>query len=240
MATLNSATITAEELAKTIDHSLLQPQLTDDEVRAGCELARAYKVASVCVKPYHVGLAHELLAGTDVAVSTVIGFPHGSSTVAAKVFEAQEAVAAGATELDMVINIGKLRSGDVDYVRDEIRAVVEAGGGALIKVIVEIAYLDNDQKIAAYRASEEAGAKFVKTSTGYAPTGATIEDIRLMRATVGAGVAVKASHGIRTLDQAMAMIDAGATRIGASATKTILDAYLAGEIVPETMQAPGY
>jgi deoxyribose-phosphate aldolase len=225
MATLDINTITKHQLAKTIDHSLLQPQLTDDDVVKDCELALKYDVASVCVKPYHVTLAKSLLAGSDVKVGTVIGFPHGSSTTATKVFEATEAAAAGAEELDMVINIGKLRSGEIEYVREEIRSVVAAGNGALIKVILENAYLDHDQKVAGYLAVESAGAQFVKTSTGFAPTGATLEDLRLMRATVGPEIQVKAAHGVRTLEALLDVIDAGATRVGATATAAMLDAF---------------
>jgi deoxyribose-phosphate aldolase len=223
---LNSKTITYEQLAKTIDHSLLRPELTEADVAAGCELAARYHVASVCVKPCHVKLAKKLLADSDVAVGTVVGFPHGNSTMATKVFETQEAVAAGATEIDMVINIGALRSGQADYVRNEIRAVVNAAHPqAIVKVILENAYLTHAEKVLGCQLVEEAGADFVKTSTGFAPTGATVEDIALMRATVGPQVQVKAAHGVRTLDQLLAMIDAGATRSGATATAAILDEF---------------
>ena len=223
---LNSSTITYEQLAKTIDHSLLKPELTETEVIAGCELAKHYHVASVCAKPCHVALAALLLAGSDVAVGTVVGFPHGNSTTSVKVAEARQAMADGAAELDMVINIGELRSGHTDYVLDEIRAVVAAAAGrALVKVIFENAYLTDEQKVAACRLSEQAGADFVKTSTGFAPTGATVEDIRLMRASVSPHVQVKAAHGVRTLAATLAMIDAGATRVGATATATILDDF---------------
>ncbi len=224
--TLNSKTITYEQIAKTIDHSLLKPELTEADVMAGCALADRYHVASVCVKPCHVKLAKQQLAGSDVAVGTVIGFPHGNSTVATKVFETQEAVAAGATEVDMVINIGELRSGHADYVRNEIRAVVNAAHPhVIVKVILENAYLTHAEKVLGCQLAEEAGADFVKTSTGFAPTGATVEDIALMRATVGSQVQVKAAHGVRTLDQLLAMIDAGATRSGATATAAILDEF---------------
>jgi deoxyribose-phosphate aldolase len=224
--TLNSKTITYEQLAKTIDHSLLKPELTEAEVVAGCELAARYHVASVCVKPCHVKLARQQLPASDVKVGTVVGFPHGNSTIATKVFETQEAVAAGATEIDMVINIGELRSGQADYVRNEIRAVVNAAHPrAIVKVILENAYLTHDEKVLGCTLVEEAGADFVKTSTGFAPTGATVEDIALMRATVGPQVQVKAAHGVRTLDQLLAMIDAGATRSGATATAAILDEF---------------
>jgi deoxyribose-phosphate aldolase len=223
---LNSATITYEQLAKTIDHSLLRPELTEADVIAGCVLANNYHVASVCVKPCHVKLAKKLLIGSDVEVGTVVGFPHGNSTIATKVFETQEAVAAGATEIDMVINIGEFRSGHADYLRHEIRAVVNAAHpNAIVKVILENAYLTYDEKVLGCQIVEEAGADFVKTSTGFAPTGATVEDIALMRATVGPQVQVKAAHGVRTLDQLLAMIDAGATRSGATATAAILDEF---------------
>jgi deoxyribose-phosphate aldolase len=225
--TLNSRTITLEQLAKTIDHSLLQPQLTEDEVRAGCELARRYHAASVCVKPYHVRLAAELLKGSDVLVSTVVGFPHGSSTTATKLAEARQALAEGAVELDMVINIGELRSGHLDYVRNEVKAVCDLAHarGAKVKVILENAYLTDEQKVAACRLSDEAGADWVKTSTGFAPAGATVADIRLMRESVSERVEVKAAHGVRTLAAALEMIDAGVTRIGATATATMLDDF---------------
>ena len=223
---LNSATITYAELAKTIDHSLLKPELTEAEVVAGCKLAHRYHVASVCVKPCHVRLAAKVLLGSDVAVGTVVGFPHGSATTATKVFETHDAVANGATEIDMVINIGELRSGHADAVRDEIRAVVEAAHpAAIVKVILENAYLADEQKVLACQLCEAAGADFVKTSTGYAPTGATAADIRLMRASVGPHVQVKAAHGVRTLDALLEMIDAGATRSGATATAAMLDEF---------------
>jgi deoxyribose-phosphate aldolase len=217
-------TLSVEQVAKTIDHSLLRPELGTDEVKAGCELAREYDVASVCVKPCDVKLAAELLAGSDVKVSTVIGFPHGSSTSAVKAFEAERAIKDGAEELDMVLNIGRLRSGTVDEVRTDIQAVVEvAAGRALVKVILENAYLDQAQKVLGCRLAEEAGADFVKTSTGFAPSGATLDDLRLMRRTVSPGIGVKAAGGIRTLDALIDALNAGATRIGATATKTILE-----------------
>jgi deoxyribose-phosphate aldolase len=223
---LNSQTITYEQLAKTIDHSLLRPELTEADVIAGCKLAEQYHVASVCVKPYHVSLAKKLLAGADVEVGTVVGFPHGNSKIATKAFETQEAIADGATEIDMVLNIGELRSGHFDYIRDEVRAVVEAAHPrAIVKVIFENAYLTDEEKVMACKLCEEAGADFVKTSTGFAPTGATVEDIKLMRATVSPHVQVKAAHGVRTLDQLLAVIDAGATRSGATATAAILDEF---------------
>ncbi len=225
-ARLSSQTITYQQLAKVIDHSLLKPELTEADVIAGCELAARYHVASVCVKPADVPLAARLLKGSDVAVGTVIGFPHGSSTTAVKVFEAQDALANGAVELDMVINIGALRSGKYDYVKDEIHAVVEAAKGkALVKVILENAYLTDEQKVTACQLAEAAGADFVKTSTGFAPTGATLEDVRLMRRSVSDKVQVKCAHGVRTLQALLDMIDAGVTRSGATATAAILDEF---------------
>jgi deoxyribose-phosphate aldolase len=229
MTRLHSSNITPAQLAKTIDHSLLRPELTEDDVRKGCELARKYHVASVCVRPCDVRLAAGLLAGSDVAVGTVVGFPHGSSATATKVAEARLAVDDGATELDMVISVGALRSGQAERVRDEIRTVVEAAEGrALVKVILENAYLTRDQIVQGCRLVEEAGADFVKTSTGFAPTGATVEDIALMRASVGPLVQVKAAHGIRTLPALLAIIDAGATRVGATATAAMLDDFADG------------
>lgn len=220
------ATLTYEQVAKTIDHSLLRPELTDDELRAGCELARRYGVASVCVKPSGVPLAADLLRGSDVHVGTVVGFPHGSSTTQTKVFEARRALEDGAVELDMVINIGWLRSGLDERVRDDIAAVVtEAGGRALVKVILENAYLTDEEKRRGCRLAEAAGADFVKTSTGFAPSGATLDDLRLMRAAVSPRVQVKAAGGVRTLDALVDVLNTGTTRIGATATSTILDTF---------------
>ena len=234
MQTLNSQTITYEKLAKTIDHSLLRPELTESDVIAGCQLAHRYHVASVCVKPCHVQLAVEQLKDSDVAVGTVVGFPHGSQTTAVKVYEAREAIANGAVELDMVMNIGEFRSGHFDFVRADIRAVVEAARDEqrnrglekiLVKVILENAYLTDEQKAQACRLVEEAGADFVKTSTGFAPSGATLEDLRLMRASVSPHIQVKAAGGVRTLDALLDVIDTGTTRVGATVTAAILDEF---------------
>jgi deoxyribose-phosphate aldolase len=224
---LNSQVITYEQLAKVIDHSLLRPELTADEVIAGCELAKRYHTATVCVKPCHVKLAQQILAGSDVVVSTVIGFPHGGNTIGAKVFEAQEAIDSGAGELDMVINIGELRGGNLDYVRADIQSVCDAAHarGVKVKVILENAYLSDEQKVTACKISEEAGADWVKTSTGFASTGATLEDLRLMRSSVGPAVQVKAAGGVRTLDMLLAVIDAGCTRSGATATASMLEEF---------------
>jgi deoxyribose-phosphate aldolase len=215
-----------EQLAKTIDHSLLRPELMDTELTAGCELAHAYHVASVCIKPSSVPLAARALAGSDVLVGTVVGFPHGSSTTRVKVYEARQALDDGAAELDMVINIGWLRSGENQRVEDDIRAVVnEAAGKALVKVILENAYLTDDEKRRGCRIVEAAAADFVKTSTGFAPSGATLEDLRLMRATVAPHIQVKAAGGVRTLDALLDVLNTGTSRVGATATATILDDF---------------
>ena len=221
---LTAETITVERVAKTIDHSLLRPELTVDEVLAGCDLAARYDVASVCCRPIDVSRCVERLAGTDVVVGTVIGFPHGSNLTATKVFEAQRALEQGAVELDMVLQIGLLRSGLTDDVRADIAAVVAAAGdGALVKVILENAYLTDDEKVTGCRLAEDAGAAYVKTSTGYAPSGATLDDLRLMRATVSPQIKVKAAGGVRTLDALIDCINAGIDRCGATATATIID-----------------
>ena len=220
------ATLTYEQIAKTIDHSLLRPELTDAELIAGCELAREYHVASVCIKPSSVSLAAPILLGSDVLVGTVVGFPHGSSTTRVKVYEARQALDDGAAELDMVINIGWLRSGEDQRVEDDIRAVVnEAKGRALVKVILENAYLTDDEKVRGCHLVEAAGADFVKTSTGFAPSGATLDDLRLMRASVSPHIQVKAAGGVRTLDALLDVINTGTTRVGATATATILDDF---------------
>jgi deoxyribose-phosphate aldolase len=179
------------------------------------------------VKPCHVRLAKEALKGSDVIVSTVVGFPHGSSLTAIKVAEAQQAILDGALELDMVMNIGQLRSGKVAYVREDIRLVCELAHtqGVKVKVILENAYLTDEQKVLACKLSEEAGADWVKTSTGFAPSGATLEDLRLMRQSVSPKVQVKAAGGVRTLQALLDVIDTGATRCGATATAAILDEF---------------
>jgi len=229
MPTLSSKTITYEQLAKVIDHSLLRPELTEADMIAGCELAARYHTATVCVKPCHVKLAKSVLKDSDVLVSTVIGFPHGSNLTAIKVAEAEQAMDDGAVELDMVLNIGQLRSGKLDDVLADIQAVCQAAHarGAKVKVILENAYLTDDQKITACKLCESAGADWVKTSTGFAPSGATLDDLRLMRATVSEKVQVKAAGGVRTLPALLDVIDAGVTRCGATATAAILDEFKA-------------
>jgi len=221
--------LTYEQVAQMIDHSLLRPELTPAEVLAGCELAERYEVASVCVKPCDVELAAKALQGSSVKVGTVVGFPHGSSATATKVFEAKLAMEQGAVELDMVINIGRLRGGEAEYVLEDIQAVVEVAkmGGALVKVILENAYLSNEQKVLGCQLSELAGADFVKTSTGFAPSGATLEDLQLMREVVSPQVQVKAAGGVRTLDALLEVMRVGATRVGTTATAAILDEFKA-------------
>jgi len=213
------------DIAKMIDHSLLQPTLTDDDLDRGCRLAREYDVASVCIKPYAVRRAAELLAGSTVAVGTTIGFPHGGHVPAIKVAECRQAVADGARELDVVVNIGKVLGGDWRYVADDVRAVVEAAhrDGALVKVIFENCFLNDAQKERLCKICGEAGADFVKTSTGYGDAGATDDDLRLMRRCSPPKVRVKAAGGVRTLDRLLAVRALGVTRVGATATKAILD-----------------
>ncbi len=234
MVVLNSKTITYEQLAKVIDHSLLRPELTEADVIAGCQLAARYETATVCVKPCDVKLAKEALKGSTVLVSTTIGFPHGAHVTAIKVAEAQQAMDDGAVELDMVMNIGRLRAGDADYVRADIKAVCDAAHarGAKVKVILENAYLTDEQKVLACKLAEEAGADWVKTSTGFAAGGATLEDLRLMRRTVSDKVQVKAAGGVRTLPALLDVIDAGANRCGATATATILDDFKRSKEAP--------
>jgi deoxyribose-phosphate aldolase len=215
------------DVAKTIDHSLLRPELDLATVRGGVELALRYDVASATVRPADVAWSAELVAGSDVLISTVVGFPHGSHTTRTKAAETEELVAAGADEIDMVLNIARLISGDDEYVEADIRAVVEAAQGRLVKVIFENAYLDDAQKIRACGLSASAGAGFVKTSTGFAPSGATIEDLKLMREHSPAHMQVKAAGGVRTLDALLEVMNVGVTRIGATATETILEDYKA-------------
>lgn len=223
--TLDIHTLSYEQVAKMIDHSLLRPELTIEEVITGCELAKSYHVATVCVKPCHVSLAKRILDGSDVLVSTVIGFPHGGNTTSVKVFEANDAINNGARELDMVLNIGELRSGNLAYVQADVQAVCETAHArqVKVKVIVENAYLTDTQKVSACQVCEAAGADWVKTSTGFAPSGATLEDLRLMRSAVGSKVQVKAAGGVRTLDALLDVMEAGCTRSGATTTAAILD-----------------
>jgi deoxyribose-phosphate aldolase len=218
--------ISRAELAKAIDHSLVFPTVTDDEVRAGCEVARRFGVASVTVKPCHVELAASLIRGSGVLVGTVVGFPHGIQTTEVKVFEAQDALRRGAEEVDMVMNYGLFLSGRYDYVRNDVAAVKSAvGAEVILKVILEVHYLTSEQIVEACRLCEAAGADFVKTATGFAPSGATPEIIRLMRQSVGPTVLVKAAHGVRSYDAALAMLEAGASRCGVRVTEEIMAAW---------------
>lgn len=216
---------TLAEVAKMIDHSLLRPQLTDAELDQGLALAAEHDVASVCIKPYAVRRAAKLLAGTSVAVGTVVGFPHGGHLTQVKVFECESALADGATELDMVVNIGKVLSGEWNYVADDIRVVVETAhrAGAKVKVIFENAYLQDDHKRQLCRICGEVRADWVKTSTGYAETGATLEDLRLMREHCPPWVQVKAAGGVRSLERLLEVRALGVTRIGTTATREILE-----------------
>ena len=224
------------ELAKMIDHSLLHPTMTDQTLKEGCQLAKKYNVASVCIKPYAIPLALEILQGSDVAVGTVIGFPQGSATIETKVYETKQACEAGATEIDMVVSIGKVLSEDWDYVTQEIKAVTEATHqhGAIVKVIFENDFLDNDaHKIKLCEICSALNVDFVKTSTGYgfvkgddgkySYQGATHPDLKLMRQHSAPEVQVKAAGGVRTLDDLLKVQALGVTRVGATATATMLN-----------------
>jgi len=217
--------VTYDEIAGMIDHSLLKPNLTDREIEEGCRIAIKYRVATVCVRPSDVRRAAEILAASPVRVTTVIGFPHGSTTTAAKVFEAEEAIRDGARELDVVLNIGKLKSRDYDYIRAELKAVTAAAHAksVSVKVIFENCYLEDEEKIAACRISSEVGVDFVKTSTGFGTGGAEDRDLKLMREHSAPAVKLKAAGGIRTLERAIEVRKLGCTRIGATATVGILE-----------------
>lgn len=214
-------------LASLIDHTLLKPDATPEAVRRLCAEAKEFGFASVCVNPGQVACAAAELVGTAVKVCTVIGFPLGATTSFAKAFEARDAVASGAGELDMVLNIGALKAGDYELVLQDISAVVAAAGGRLVKVILETGLLTDAEKVEACRLAQSAGASFVKTSTGFGHGGATVEDIKLMRATVGPKMGVKASGGIRDRETALRMVEAGATRLGTSSGVAIVTQDLA-------------
>lgn len=218
------ATLTERQIAKTIDHSLLRPELDDAFVEAGCELAARYDVASVCVRPVDVRRAAAILAGTDVKVGTTVGFPHGNHETEIKMMEAVHALRSGAQELDMVLQVGALKSGRDQDVHDDIKVIAEIAhaAGALLKVIFENAYLTDEEKVRACRITEAAGGDFVKTSTGFAPSGATHDDLRLMRASTSPHIQVKAAGGVRTLDALIDVMNLGVTRIGATATEAII------------------
>ncbi len=213
-----------QTVARAIDHTVLKPEATPDQIAKLCAEAKKYEFAAVCVQPCHVELAAKQLAGSPVRVATVVGFPNGATLTSAKAFEAGETARLGATEVDMVINVGQLKAGNRQYVEDDIRAVAEAShkNGAILKVIIETCLLTPDEKTAACELSVKAGADFVKTSTGFSTAGATPEDVALMRSVVGPNIGVKAAGGIRTAADAVAMLNAGASRIGASASVAIV------------------
>ncbi|MCK3882053.1 deoxyribose-phosphate aldolase [Streptococcus suis] len=210
------------KLNKFIDHTILKPETTKEQVAKVLEEAKEYDFASVCINPTWVSFAAEGLKGTDVKVCTVIGFPLGANTSAVKAFETKDAIENGADEIDMVINIGALKSKNDELVLEDIKAVVEASGDKLVKVIIETCLLTEEEKVKACQLSKEAGADFVKTSTGFSTGGATVEDVALMRKTVGPDMGVKASGGARSYEDAIAFIEAGATRIGASSGVAIM------------------
>ncbi len=212
-----------DELARLLDHSVLKPEATDRELRAGADIVRVWRIGYYCVQPCRVKLAAKALAGTGATIVSVVGFPHGCDSADVKARAAALALAEGAGEIDMVLNFGALRSGDATTAAAEIEAVVRAVPGTPVKVILETAVLDDDEKRLACRLARDAGAAFVKTSTGFHPAGgATAADVRLLRAAVGADFGVKASGGIRSLADVRVMLDAGANRIGTSASAAIL------------------
>ncbi|GAB4167700.1 MAG: deoxyribose-phosphate aldolase [Terrimicrobiaceae bacterium] len=247
---------TLADVASLIDHSLLHPTLSDTDVRNGCELSRKCAVATACVKPYHIPLAREVLQGSKTLVCAVIGFPHGNSTTGIKVAEAESAALAGAPEIDMVVNVGKVKSRDWDYVAREIRLIneVTTANGSLLKVIFENDYLQDDEIIALCEISSAARVAFVKTSTGYgfvkgsdgkySYQGATLDRLRLMRAHCPPEVQIKAAGGVRTFDDVLAVVDVGATRIGATTTTSILEEAarrgLTGPAPEASTASPGY
>jgi len=215
-----------QDIARLIDHTLLKPEATPTEIAKLCAEAKAYHFAAVCVNPPFVKQCAAALRGSDVAVCTVVGFPLGAHTTQTKVFETLQALTDGAKEIDMVINLGALRARQDEIVRDDIRAVRDAAhaGGAIVKVIIECALLSHDERVWACELAKAAGADFVKTSTGFSARGASVADVIFMRRTVGDKLGVKAAGGIKTLEQTLALIDAGATRIGASAGVKIVEA----------------
>lgn len=215
------------KLNKYIDHTLLKPDASQEQIETLIEEAKKYDFASVCVNPTWVNFAAQALKATDVKICTVIGFPLGANTPELKAFETSDAIRNGANEIDMVINIGALKSRNFDLVERDIRAVVEAAKGTLVKVIIETCLLTDDEKVKACQIAQKAGADFVKTSTGFSTGGATVRDVALMRKTVGPDMGVKASGGARSYEDALAFIEAGATRIGASSGVAIMEGDVA-------------
>lgn len=222
-----------ENMSKTIDHSLLQPNLTIQEIIDGCEVAIKYNTAAVLVHPNDVKLAYKIVKDTTVKVGSVVGFPHGRNLTKTKVFETKSAIKNGAEEIDMVINVGLIKSQMFKEAEKDIAAVVEAADGRVVKVILENSYLGYSEKIRACKIVESAGAHFVKTASGYAPGGATLEDVALMKTSVSEKMQVKAAGGIRTLDSLIEYVNIGVTRIGATATRAILDEYRLRNNLPE-------
>ncbi len=216
--------ITAHDVAQTIDHSLLRPDITVEELKEGCKIARDYDCVSICVRPSDLPIVCEELKGTNVLATTVIGFPHGTATTESKVFEAKDAIEKGAVEIDVVMNVGRYLSGEFDYVENELKQVCDAAHkmDAIVKVIFENHFLTPEQVKHACELAERAGVDFVKTSTGYAPTGATIEDLKIMRETCSDKISVKAAGGVRGLDEALAVLATGTIRIGTRGTEEIM------------------
>jgi deoxyribose-phosphate aldolase len=233
--------MTAKEVASMLDHTVLRPDADTEALRRGCEVARKYAVACLCVQPCNIAYTAQALAGSGVKPGAAIGFPHGANRTDTKAFEAERAMDDGALELDMVLNIGRLKSGDFAYVEQDIHAVADAAHrrGIILKVILENAYLTDAEKAEGCRIAERAGADFVKTSTGFAPTGATIEDLRLMRASCSDHVRLKASGGIRTLDAALACIAAGCARVGTTSTEAIMEEAILREAEGTLGDGPG-
>lgn len=217
--------VTYEEIAQMIDHSLLNPVLTDEDIIEGCKIAKDYKVKSVCCRPSDLKLVNEKLIGSDVLITSVIGFPHGTTTTNVKVFEANEAIDNGCVELDMVLNIGKLRTENYEYVKNDIKAINDLchKRGVITKVIFENCFLDTEQKIAACKICNEIGVDYIKTSTGYGTGGAKDEDLKLMRKYANPEIKIKAAGGIRTLERAIEIRNLGVTRFGCTATVGILE-----------------
>ena len=230
------------QLASMIDHTLLKPDATPDQIAQLCFEARKYGFASVCVNPGHVRLCADLLRGSDVKVCTVIGFPLGATSPEAKVYETETALRDGATEIDMVLNIGALKGGDYTWVARDIHGIVETAhaAGQIVKVIIETSLLTDEEKVKASLLAKEAGADFVKTSTGFAGGGATAQDVALIRRTVGPTMGIKASGGVRTLEDARTMVAAGATRIGASAGVKIVQGARSEAAQPSESATKGY
>jgi deoxyribose-phosphate aldolase len=221
---------TESEIARLIDHTLLKPEASREDIQRLCEEAIDYGFASVCVNPWNVSQAAELVRGTEVRVCAVVGFPLGATLSIVKAFEAGEALKAGAQEIDMVLNVGALKSGQEALAEADIRGVVDAShrAGALCKVILETALLTREEKVRGAHLAKKAGADFVKTSTGFGPGGATVEDVRLIRETVGSGTGIKAAGGVRTLEEVRKMVEAGATRIGTSSGVKIIEQLRGG------------